>query len=443
MQEVPGPKRGRPLYDVRERGLGLPSAQNLGHLERTSEINVQRASDDLLQRHYNGRPLGHLRRTCGRQRHAAPHTTSKKARFAVSELEFRTVRLSVVKGGSMKFRYRPSLVAIVSSLALMLFLVGCGSSNQASSGGSEPGQKVITVGIDIPFHPLFDYVAAKKDDYFGGKPYTVNFRVLDASTQVPAFGRGTLDVMTTPPSFIPRVTDQYGMEAAMFFPMARWTIGPQILVPSDSPYKTLEDLKGKTVAVPPLQTRFGAEEAAISAATGEDIRDYFDLQQTDAAAQELKLGRVDAAFIEAPTTFPLLEDGKFKAIYSVHDAFLKAFDNPAVVNGGYIAQTSFIENNQQFVNDLTNATQDAWSKYQQNPDAVNRVASEQSGIAPEQLAVVGDVLDLTKMPEKERCITAEDVRTWNQIFPLLEKSGFIEQAPKNAQSLFVVGNCAK
>ena len=333
----------------------------------------------------------------------------------------------------------------VSALVGVAMIVGTVSASAArnlpaSSGlsSSAAGKKVIDVGIDIPFHPIFDYVAAKSSTYFKGKPYVVKFKFLDATTQTPAFGKGDLEIMTTPPSFIPRVMQQYHLRVAEFFPLARWTIGPQILVPVDSPYKTLQSLRGKKVSIQPLKTRFGSEEAAILAVTGKNIRTYFDLKETDAAAQELSLGRVDAAFIEAPTTYPLLQGGKFKAIYSVHDAFLKAFRDPAVVNGGYIARTSFIKANRRFVNDLIAATQDAWTKYQKNPDAVNEVASKQSGIPPEQLKVVGQVLDLEKMPKSLRAITPRDVRTWQKIFPLLKKSGFIKQVPKNIPSLFVV-----
>src|SRR2546430_1260015 len=253
-------------------------------------------------------------------------------------------------------------------------------SSSAPSSRSTPAavgaKKTYTVGIDIPFHPIFDYVAAKSSTYFAKYPFTVKFRFLDATTQVPAFGAGQLDVFTTPPSFIPRVMDQYHLRVAEFFPLARWTIGPQILVPVDSPYKTLQDLNGKNVSISPLKTRFGSEEAAIEAATGQNIRTYFKLKETDAAAQELSLGRVDAAFIEAPTTYPLLQSGNFKAIYSVHDAFLKAFGDPAVVNGGYIARTGFIKGAPGFVADLVSATQDAWDKYVQDPKSVNDVASK-------------------------------------------------------------------
>lgn len=313
--------------------------------------------------------------------------------------------------------------------------VSVGTTTASARPAANP---TYTVCIDIPFHPLFDYLAAKSDTIFAGKPYTVKFKVLDAKTQVPAFGAGQCDVMTTPPSAIPRVTAQYKLKVAEFFPLARWTIGPQILVKKGSPYTTLASLKGKKVAITPLNTRFGAEEAAIEAATGQNIRSYFKLEQTNAAAQELTLGRVDAAFIEAPTTYPLLQGGKFKAIYSVHDAFKKAFGDPAVVNGGYIARTSFIKSASGFTKDLVAATQDVWNRYVKDPKAVNSVASKQSGIAVEQLAVVGQVLDLEKMPVKLRAITPQDVKSWEKIFPLLVKSGFIKTAPANPASLFVV-----
>lgn len=341
-----------------------------------------------------------------------------------------------------------SLIAI-----LAIALAACGSDGDSGSTGAETSAETAeevkttpapgttySVGIDIPFHPIFDYVQAESDKYFAGKPYKVKFEVLDATTQVPSFGKGDLDVMTTPPSFIPRVEASYGFGATEFFPLARWTTGPQILVPADSPYETLEDLKGKKVAVPPLNTRFGSEEVAILAATGENIREYFDLKETPSAAQELSLGRVEAAFLEAPTTYPLLENEEFKAIYSVHDAFEEAFNDPAVVNGGYIAKTEFLDEteNQDFVETLISATQDAWDRYNTEEAQVNKVASKISGVPAEQLKVVGEVLDLKGIPQSDRAITQLDVETWEQIFPLLAESGFIKEAPSDPAALFLV-----
>jgi len=108
------------------------------------------------------------------------------------------------------------------------------------------------------------------------------------------------------------------------------------------------------------------------------------------------------------------------------------------VNGGYIARTGFISSASGFVHDLVAATQDAWNKYVQDPKSVNDVASKISGIPAAQLAVVGEVLDLQKMPVSLRAITPRDVKTWSKLFPLLAKSGFIKKAPANPASLFVV-----
>lgn len=348
-------------------------------------------------------------------------------------------------------RWKSATMMFSLLLVAALVAAGCGSNNSAnstkttSSSSASPAspsastaKPTYTVGIDIPFHPIWDYLEAKSSTYFAGKPYNVKFKVLDATTQVPAFGAGQLTVMTTPPSFIPRVLKQYGFSSTEFFPLARWTIGPQLLVPSGSGYTTLESLKGQPVAIPPLTSRFGAEEAAVMAETGQNIRTYFKLQQTDAAAQQLGLGRVKAAFLEAPTTYPLIQSGKFKAIWSVHDAFLKAFGDPAVVNGGFIAKTSFVQGNPGFIHDLSAAAQDAWNKYNQNPASVNAVASQVSGIPPAQLVVVGKVLDLTGIPASERCINHRDVQSWEKIFPLLAKSGFLKSNPSDPAKFFDV-----
>lgn len=330
---------------------------------------------------------------------------------------------------------RSTAVMVVAALAV----AGC-TSNQGNTGGASAdddgaAKTTITVGIDVPFHPIFDYVMAKSTEYFGETPYDVTFRVLDATTQVPAFGRGDLDVITTVPSFIPTIKDKYDIDMTYFFPMARWTPGPQLLVSGDSPVTSIDQLRGRKVAIAPLASRFGAEQAAVDAATGKTITEYFDLVETDAAAQELTLGRVDAAFLEAPATAPLLEAG-FKPVFSVQEAFQKAFDDPAVMNGGFMASTQFVGANQGFVDALVAATQDAWTLFQKDPDAVIAEASKVSSIPPEQLTLVAEVLNLAATTEEQKKVSGLDVDTWKQIFPLLERSGFTQSTPPDVASLF-------
>lgn len=333
--------------------------------------------------------------------------------------------------------------SIIRSIAVMavatLAAAGC-TSNQGNGGGTPAtdagkAKNNITVGIDVPFHPIFDYVMANSTEYFKDTPYHVKFRVLDATTQVPAFGRGDLDVITTVPSFIPIIKDQYDIQMTYFFPMARWTPGPQLLVAGNSSVTSIEQLKGKKVAIAPLSSRFGAEQAAVAAATGQTIKEYFNLVETDAAAQELTLGRVDAAFLEAPATAPLLK-AKFRPVFSVQEAFQEAFGDPAVMNGGFMASSQFVAANQGFVKALVAATQDAWDLFQKDPDVVIADASKVSSIPPDQLKLVAEVLNLKSTTEEQKKVTSRDVETWKQIFPLLKESGFTQSTPTDVASLF-------
>ena len=332
-------------------------------------------------------------------------------------------------------------LAAAAALAITTLVTGC--TGNADSGANDPAgvkdaaaEKVV-VGIDVPFHPIYAYMQGKSDELFADTDYTVEFTVLDATTQVPAFGRGDLDVITTVPSFQPRIKEQYGIDTSYFFPMARWTPGPELLVAPGSTATSIEDLAGKRVAIAPLASRFGGEQTAVMAATGERIDEYFELVETDAAAQELAQGRVDAAFLEAPATAPLLEDG-YTPIFNVQQAFEEAFGDPGVMNGGFITSTAFAEQNPEFIATLVEVTQEVWTLFQEDPATVIAVASEVSGVPPEQLELVGQVLNLTDMTEEQKRVSQRDVETWTELYPLLQESGFIAEAPKDPASLFIV-----
>lgn len=335
---------------------------------------------------------------------------------------------------------QPRLSTALLALTTVVVLAGCTSNQDNTDEGPEAidaSQETVTIGIDVPFHPIFDYLIAESEQYFGDTDFDVEFEVLDATTQVPAFGRGDLDVITTVPSFMPRIEEQYGIDTQYFFPMARWTPGPEVLVPPDSTVQSIEDLAGAAVAIAPLSARFGAEQAAVLAQTGSTIDEYFELTETDAAAQELTLGRVDAAFLEAPATAPLLAEG-YRPVFNVQEAFDNAFGDPAVMNGGFIASTDFVAANPEFIDTLVTATQEAWNTFQSDPDTVIAAASEVSGLPPEQLELVAQVLNLAETTEEQKQVTQRDIDTWTEMFPLLAESGFIESAPEDAAELFIL-----
>ena len=316
--------------------------------------------------------------------------------------------------------------------ALALPVTGCGSDDGAS------GERTYTVAIDIPFHPLLDYVIAKQDDYFGGKSYRVRFKVLDTTTLVPAFGTGDVDVIGTFPSFLPRIEQRYGLVAQEFLPLARIKSSFAIWVPNDSTARTIDDLKGAKVATTPLGQQWGEDEAMVEAATGQKIDDFFDLQESAAPVQQLLLGRVDAAFVSGETTAQVAESGKFRPLVSSQQIFEKAYGDPAVLSGGLAAPQRFLDENKPFVADLSAALEDAWERYVRDPKPVLAAASKQSGVAPEQMVGFAKATGLADTPPAKRRVTPRDVETWTKIYAALARSGFLEREPDDAAKYFLV-----
>lgn len=343
--------------------------------------------------------------------------------------------------GVRRYWLATAVLAIVT-----LAIAACGGDDE--SGADESAEAAQTeasdgpcrVGIDIPYHPLYDYVMANQDRYFGDEPYEVSMRILDAATLVPSFGKDELDVIATLPSFIPRIVDQHEVEPQFFFPLARITKDTvPVYVPEDSSAQTIEDLKGEKVAIQPLRQLFGEEEAAVLAATGESIREYFDLTESGANTQELLLGRAEAAFLNGPGEIAAAtEEGGFRRIWSVGEGFEQGLGDPNALSGGFIALPEFIEANPACIEGVTAALQDAWDRYQEDPEEVATVASEESGIPVQQLLGVGEYLDLAGTSREDRTINERDVETWSEIYPLLAESGFLEEAPEDPERFFRV-----
>lgn len=322
--------------------------------------------------------------------------------------------------------------------ALALGLAGCASGGGDGSAESSGEETPIRIGIDIPFHPLYSYMANQSDELFADSSCTFDFQVLDATTMVPAWGAGDLDVMTTTSSFMPRVQAQYGIDPVYVFPMARFTeVSGPILVPADSPIETIEDLRGRTVAIPPLDSRFGIEEAIVQGTTGESIREYFDLVESNAAVQEAYAGRADAAYVEAPANQELLEAG-WRSVWNLQSGTVELFDQEYMLSGGFITSQDFLDASPECIEDLVAGTQATWNLYQEDPAAVNDIAATETGLPLAQLEAVAGILNLAGMPEEERRVNEKDVEVWTQMFGLLYESGFLTEEPDDVESLYLV-----
>lgn len=341
------------------------------------------------------------------------------------------VRWQAMEGARIRSIRRLACGAAVAVAAVLA--AGC------SGDRSTAASRTYTVGIDIPFHPLLDYVIAKQDTYFAGKPYKVRFKILDSTSVVPAFGTGKLDVIGTFPSFLPRIEERYGLVAQEFLPLARIKHGLAIWVPKDSPARTLADLKGARVAAPPIGQQWGEDEAMIEAATGQSIRTFFHVQESAAPVQQLLLGRVKAAFVGAETVPQVAKAGGYRPLIDSKAIFERAYGDDFVLSGGLAASKAFLAADRPFVADLSAALGDAWRRYASDPRPVLAVASKQSGIATEQIAGFGEAVGLSDIPPARRKVAPSDVATWTKIYAALAQSGFLKHAPADASKYFLVG----
>lgn len=328
-------------------------------------------------------------------------------------------------------RRQPRTLALVLSL-LVLTGPGCDSGGTLESAP----QKTYRVGIDIPFHPLFNYVSVNQDGYFEG--FNVEFRILDTSTLIPAFGSGDLDVIATFPTSLPRIEQAYGFVAQEFLPLARIQQGMAVWVPVNSPARNLADLRGSKVAVAPLGQQWGEDEAMVMIETGARIKDYFQVQESGAPVQQLLLGRVDAAFVTGEATAVVAEDGGFRPLVSSDEIFARELGDPFVLSGGMAASSEFIGDNPAFIERLTESFNDAWTKFEADPEAVAEVAAKEGGLSSEQILGFSTAVGLLDMPEHTRQIRQRDVTTWAQLYQALARSGFLEVAPDDPSKYFLI-----
>ncbi len=336
-------------------------------------------------------------------------------------------------------RIRGGLKALLGfAVVIVLVLAACGDDDGGGGGGGGTG--TYRVGIDIPFHPLVNYVIANEDAYFGDTRYDVKFRVLDTATLVPTFGKGDLDTIATFPSFLPRIEQNYGIVAREFFPLGRiapGTLAETIWVPKSSRARGLDDLEGEKVATYPLEGWVGIAEAMVLAATGRQIGEFFDLRESAAPSQQLILGRVAAA-MPLLDVVELAKTGDFRPLTGAQEIFERELGDPFVLSGGLVATDDFIAGNPEFIADLIAAFQDAWDEFLKDPDHVIDVAAEQSGVSAEQIRGFSENIGLARIPRKARRITSRDVETWTALYKLLAKAEFLAEEPRDPAKYFLV-----
>ncbi|MFQ5854871.1 MAG: ABC transporter substrate-binding protein [Anaerolineae bacterium] len=305
-----------------------------------------------------------------------------------------------------------------------------------------PEPKTVRIGIDIPVHPFFNYLAARTDEFFGGDPWKLEMKIYSAQAQVTQMVRGNLDIVTSPAFAIPRIQKSQDIELQYFWPMARYTSWSGIVVRKDSPFETLEDLRGKRLASPPIEAEHGSELAALYGATGQRLDEYFAHVPTEEAGAELELGRADAAWLDPIPKVRLLEKGEFREVIDLAGLWEMALgDDRPVLSGGYIAQPSFVQQNMEFIAKFVKVNRDIWLRFMDDEDfrqEVYQVGGEFGGVPPDRLQFVAEALALANIPRDMLGVLEWDVEVYSKAFDWALKGGFPAKPVEDASKLFLL-----
>ena len=218
-----------------------------------------------------------------------------------------------------------AVVAFGLAGALLFGATSCSSSNGDSSGGSGDAAKAATwkVCSDVPFEPfeypgkgprgltytgfdidLLDHLAKTQNA-------TLDIRDTDFDTIVGAVNTGTCDVVA---SAVP-ITDERKKDALFSDPY--FDADQSLLIPVDSPVKTLDDLTGKTIGVQGGTP--GESYAKGHTPEGATVRSFpdpaalfaaIDAGQIDAILQDLAVNSERAAKDDAVKVIDTIPTGK-------------------------------------------------------------------------------------------------------------------------------------
>ena len=203
-----------------------------------------------------------------------------------------------------------ALLAAVALLAIAAFAVGCGSSDDSTTGGSGTeatsgggGGETLTVGSDIPYPP---FEQGKPGNYTGfdielmeaiGEKIgrTPEFQDTSFETIFRDVAQGKFEAVISAAT----ITEE--REKAVAFSNPYYLSEQAILVKEGSDITGLDDLNGKTV---------GAQQGTTGLELGKEKADAGELRpfpEGPDAVNALKSGTVEAVIIDAPVAANAVE----------------------------------------------------------------------------------------------------------------------------------------
>jgi NitT/TauT family transport system substrate-binding protein len=291
--------------------------------------------------------------------------------------------------------YRFLILALLLSLAVTI--AGCAASDQASEGNGNQEQ-TLRIGLK-PTDSDAQVFYAQELGYFEEAGLNVEVRQLAGGAPISSgVASGSLDIGSANVTSVATAYSE-GLPFAFIAPGsvydANGPISAALAVAKDSPYRSAEDLNGKTVAVNGLNN---ITDVAVKAWVDNNGGDSSTLEFVEFPFPEMpaavEQGRVDAAL--------MLEPGLTAALESCCRVLGKAYsgiDNHFMTSG-WVTTQQWAQQNPEAVNKFAEVMQKAaqWANQEQNHQRSAEILVEHLDIEEEtansmQRAVYGETLD--------------------------------------------------
>ncbi len=176
-----------------------------------------------------------------------------------------------------------------------------------------------------------------------------------------------------------------GKDIVMFAPM-RWNV-TSLIVHSDSPYRTLEDLKEKTIGVTPCNSSFYIDALLTFKARGLDFKKDFKLVEgkVDEIVARFENKEIEAVVLLAePRVSKMLAGGKVREIVKLRDLWREATGDYAPCHA-VASYNDWIDANPKTAKNLANTFIDAIQFLQTHPEIFveQKAALKEMGIETE------------------------------------------------------------
>jgi ABC-type nitrate/sulfonate/bicarbonate transport system substrate-binding protein len=339
------------------------------------------------------------------------------------------------------------ILALVSVLALVGMACGDddgGGGDTDGNGGAPAGDTGEEGVIRFTFapDPVWDYL--KDSGIREEMEAESGIRILEQATwdEFGIYAGGHADIVSIASFEVPILEQETGRPATIF---GKYNIDRSILVvPADSDAQTLEDLKGKKIAVWDAVSSTVVWGALANEMYGLDFRvdggDFelvlTDLTNTGALAAN---GEVDGALVLPDFNVPPLLNGDVRVLYdgkTAADLYAEAADAPGhdgpMINI-FMAPTDWYDSHPDEVAFFLELWERGIQEWQANQDAIIESYPQHFAVeTPEEISFIKDYLAQHDWFVETVYLDQEWIDTESKIFPMLADAGLSEseEAPR-------------